>query len=278
MTTPPIPIAAPPPNLRIVPTDRLYPHEKHDSQRLIPLVERIRHESVMINPPIVAPMGDDKYVVLDGANRTSAFARLSFPHILVQVVPYDSPYVQLETWQHVVCAWSPVEFMRHLDKLTGISLVKPNQTHNAITPLAHIQFRDGDYVTIDAQGETAERNQVLNQFVAVYQRNAVLHRTALTDSDHVWSHHADGIALVLFPPYRPADVIAAVREDAYIPPGITRHIIHGRALRVNYPLEWLRDTVMSLDEKNRALAQWMEDKVNHRHVRYYAESTYQFDE
>ncbi len=282
MTHPPTPATAPPPQLRIVPTASLRPHEEHDTQRLIPLVERIKHETVMINPPIVAQIDeqDEQYVVLDGANRTSAFARLGYPYILVQVVDYHSPFVQLETWHHVVCAWTVDELERHLYRLPEIMIEHgDSEMASDVPPLAHIQLRDSHLLTIAAATQTTQaRNHALSQVVAVYQRNAVLHRTALNQPDHVWSHHPDGVALVLFPAYRPADVIEAAREHAFVPPGITRHIIHGRALKVNFPLEWLQDADTPLDEHNRRLSHWIEEKVNRRQVRYYAESTYQFDE
>jgi hypothetical protein len=65
---------------------------------------------------------------------------------------------------------------------------------------------------------------------------------------------------------------------AYLPPGISRHIIHGRALKIQYPLDQLRDKVSSIEEKNTVLQHWVQEKLAHRHVRYYAEATYQFDE
>ncbi|MFN8527053.1 MAG: hypothetical protein U0670_00370 [Anaerolineae bacterium] len=275
----PLAMSAPPPNLRIVPTERLHPHEEHDTQRLLPLIDRLKHETVMINPPIVAPMDADgeDYVVLDGANRTSAFSELGFPHVLVQIAPYGSDYVQLETWHHVVCGWSIDDFLHHLDALAQLQL------HEGGSPqavaLASIQFRSERLITLTTNSRSArERNRSLVEFVSVYQRNAVLQRTAITEPGSIWSHHPDGIALVVFPRYRPSDVITAAREHAFIPPGITRHIIQGRALRVNYPLEVLRDPVTPLEEKNRQLVQWTERKFSQRQVRYYAESTYQFDE
>lgn len=267
--------ATPSPTLRIVPTASLYPHEIHDSQRSKPLIERILNGDVMINPPIVALMDNGQYAVLDGANRTSAFNHLNYPHILVQVVDYDSPFVKLETWQHVVCAWQSQAFIEHMQNTPEITLSEtPHE--NA---LATVQFRDDHpTLTIIADGDTATRNHALNRFVAIYQRNATLHRTALDHAHQVWDHHTDSIALVKFPAYRPTDVIAAVKENAHIPPGITRHIIQGRALKINYPLKNLIDSTKSLEEKNQALSEWFNEKVNNRHVRYYAESTYQFDE
>src|SRR5690606_18867749 len=86
---------APLPDLRIVSASTLHPHEEHDSQRLLPLVERFRAEDYIINPPIVAPMGASQFVILDGANRCHAFRALEYPHMLVQVAAYESGYVEL---------------------------------------------------------------------------------------------------------------------------------------------------------------------------------------
>jgi len=271
-------VNAPPPHLRIVPTNRLYPHEEHDSQRLIPLIERLRRESVMINPPIVAPMNADEtdYVVLDGANRTTAFAELGFPHVLVQIARYESPFVQLQTWHHVVCAWDFEPFAAHVREIPQITMT--HEAHSS-TPLATLRTRDSGEWHIETTAiDPGSRNHALVRFVSVYQRHAVLHRTTLNDPEKVWATYDDGIILITFPPYHPTDVITAARERAFIPPGITRHIIQGRALRVNYPLDLLSDPETTLDAKNRQLDRWFHHKIDARQMRYYAESTYQFDE
>lgn len=266
---------APPPDLRIVPTASLQPHEDHDFQRSLPLIERLKQEAVVINPPIVAPMGEGQFVVLDGANRYHAFSHLGYPHILVQVASYESGYVGLETWRHIVCAWDAEAFLAHLRQLPDIEI------HNgqASGAVAHLLLKDGRVLALQSPIEnTHERNAVLREIVGVYHHHAVLHRTALTEPDDIWPLQPDGIALMIFPQYEPADIIAAARYHAYLPPGISRHIIHGRALRLNYSLELLRDAEKSLSEKNEMLQAWIQEKLAHRQVRYYAEATYQFDE
>src|SRR5690349_15019809 len=90
------------PNLQIVPITSLVPHEEHDAQRSEPLVKRIQESGIWLNPPIVAPMGDGRYVILDGANRHYALSQLGYDYILVQVVDYESSTVQLDTWYHIV--------------------------------------------------------------------------------------------------------------------------------------------------------------------------------
>jgi hypothetical protein len=266
---------APSPDLRIVLTETLHPHEEHDPQRSKPLIERLETEVVVINPPVVSPMGASQFLILDGANRYHAFSHLKYPHILVQVAPYDGGYVELKTWHHLVCDWDAQEFITHLSMLEDIQLVEGQHAH----AIAHILFRDerifGLLAPID---NTHERNAALRRIVAIYQQHAVLQRTALTEPSDIWLLHPGAIAIVEFPQYQPSDILAAARYQAYLPPGISRHIIHGRALRVNYSLTVLRDPHTSLREKNEALNVWIQNKLANRQIRYYAEASYQFDE
>lgn len=266
---------APPPDLRIVLTETLHPHEEHDPQRAVPLIERLETDTVVINPPVVSPMGASQFLILDGANRFHAFAHLNYPHILVQVASYDSGHVELMTWRHLVCNWDAHSFMKHLGSLDNIQLMEGQHAR----AIAHLIFRDDRVFGLVAPVEnTHERNAALRQIVAIYQQNATLQRTALTEPSDIWLLHPDAIAIVEFPQYHPSDIISAARFQAYLPPGISRHIIHGRALRVNYPLADLRSSTTSLREKNEALNKWMQLKLANRQIRYYAEASYQFDE
>lgn len=253
----------------------LFPHEEHDSQRSEPLIERLREEDYVINPPIVAPMHNDQYVILDGANRCHAFAALGYVDSLVQVVRYETGTVELGTWQHVVCDWSADKLIQHLDQMPDIDLHE-GQHKDAI---AHIQFTDGRLLALRTPVEnTHERNAALRHVVGIYQRNATLHRTAVTEPDDVWPLFPNPVALVFFPRYFPGDIIAAAEHESFLPPGISRHIVHGRAIRVNYPIDRLRDTSKTLEVKNAELQAWNQQRVANRRVRYYAEATYQYDE
>lgn len=266
---------APQPDLRIVRTETLHPHEDNDSQRSRPLIDRLASETVVINPPIVAPMGASQFLVLDGANRFHAFSHLGYPHILVQVAPYESGFVELKTWRHLVCNWNREELLGHLKQLGDIQIHEGQQS----TAIAHILFQDGTVLALMSPIEnTHERNAALRQVVSIYQQHAVLQRTALVEPSDIWLLHPTAIAIVEFPHYQPSDIMAAARHNAYLPPGISRHIIQGRALKVNYPLDLLRDETTSLGEKNEHLKLWIQEKLTKRQIRYYAESSYLFDE
>ncbi len=91
------------PDLRVLPTRSLLPHEVSDPRRVEKLSKRILEGGILKNPPIVAAIpGAAQFVVLDGANRTAAFAHVGINHIIAQVVSYDDPGVVLDTGYHVV--------------------------------------------------------------------------------------------------------------------------------------------------------------------------------
>jgi hypothetical protein len=267
----------PMPDLRIVPTTHVLAHEDHDVQRSTPLIERMRHEAVMINPPLVAPLDDARFVVLDGANRAFAFSQLGIPHILVQVAPYDSGLVELATWHHVVCGWSADAFIADIAQLPELLM---SDMHDRMhTPLASIHTRAGRTLHLHLPGETlAGRNHTLNRLVRVYQAQASLQRTTIDDPEAVWHLHPTGQALILYRPYQPHEIVQSAALGMPLPPGVSRHVVHGRAIRVNYAMDRLRDETVSLEQKNADLLAWMREKLAQRQVRYYAESTYQFDE
>lgn len=266
---------APPPDLRIIPLANIYAHEERDPQRSEPLIEALSEATVLTNPPIVAPMGNDDYVVMDGANRTYCFRSLGYEHLLVQVAPYDSGYVNLSVWQHIINGWDESAFKEALYELPDIT-IKQGWDHTAVT---QILLHDGTVLSIHGANETLhERNRTLRSIVDVYRKRAKVSRTAITDPTIIWPLYPDAVAVVLFPPYSADEIMASAREKAFLPPGISRHIVSGRALRLGYPLEYLQDTETSLEAKNHHLQEWIREKLANRSVRYYAESTYQFDE
>ncbi len=76
------------PDLRIMPTQSLLLGEQADSHRLNPIVEHLRTEGVLRDPPVVAAIGNDssQYMVLDGIESVIALRKMKVPHILGQVV------------------------------------------------------------------------------------------------------------------------------------------------------------------------------------------------
>lgn len=272
------------PTLRIVPTGKLRSHELHDDQRATPLIERLQHEEYLKNPPIVAAVeGDDRYIILDGANRAVALDVLGYGHALVQIVPYQEPDVELRTWHHAVSNVEPAILAQALRSAPGIELGAAGLTHArgllaARAILAYCILTTDEVLTMAGGGlDLRARNQLLRAIVQSYIHIGTLNRTNSEDLAELVPLYPGLAGAVIFPRYEPSEVLDLAQSGLKLPPGLTRHIIHGRALRVNYPLAWLREPV-SLAEKNRRLAAWLQEKYERRAVRYYAESTYVFDE
>jgi L-serine kinase (ATP) / ParB family transcriptional regulator, heme-responsive regulator len=267
-------ISAPPPDLQIVEIDNVLPHEKNDIQRSQPLIERIRDAPFFTNPPVVASIPDNRFVLMDGANRHNSLKHLGFKHILVQVADYNTEFIELGVWQHIVSDWESNHFVQQLERIDGIE-IRGGWDSKAV---AQVLLREGPVYGIHAKIDSIiERNFTLCQVVETYHHNATLYRTPLTDPTQIWSLYPSAVALVMFPTYEPQNIIDAATNQAYLPPGVSRHIIHGRALKLNYPMEKLRED-LPLEQKNKDLQQWVRAKFANRSIRYYAEATYQFDE
>ncbi len=268
------PISAPSPELRIVRVDAILPHEKSDAQRSKPLMKRLARAEFFTNPPLVAELPDDRYVLMDGSNRHLSMSLLGYKHILAQILDYESDYVELGVWQHVVADWKADRLLRKLDAINHTDI----RTGWDGSAVAQILLREGPVYSIHAAAENlTQRNATLANLVNAYHNSASLYRTPLSDPGQIWSLFPSGIALIMFPVYTPAEIIQAAVDGAYLPPGVSRHIVHGRALNVNYPMESLRADA-PLDAKNALLQDWLREQYAARSIRYYAESTFQFAE
>jgi hypothetical protein len=274
------------PTLRIVPSPNLVPHEWHDDQRSKPLIDKLRASGVLRNPPIVTPLpdGSGRYMVLDGANRTSALNHMGIPHALVQVVEANDPGLDLHTWNHVLWDWDAADFLGALRKMPDVELkdidpaVKRPQSRWPVKTLVWVQTPDNKaYIARSLPGDLASRARSLNKIAESYAKKASLDRTTAQQVSEVNGKYETLTAIVVYPPFTPQEVLQLCAQGVLLPPGITRFTVSPRALRVNYPLDELSSN-KSIEEKNRALERWANERVARKGVRYYAEPTVLYDE
>jgi hypothetical protein len=273
------------PDLRIVPLELLIEHEYNDEQRTAPLAKRLEAEGLLKNPPIVAPLadGDGRFVVLDGANRTTALLALGYPHVLVQVVDYETPPVTLSTWHHVVCGLDVEHYLADIRALDGLAMSPMDLLHARAglarrELLAYTVCADGRVFAAHTDARTLhEQNALLNAMVDTYKLRGRLYRAATDHVAEAQRLYPDLTGLVIFPKYEAAEVLSLARDGELLPTGLTRHLIQGRALRTNYPLSELRSDE-PLEVKNQRLQAWLQRKLGSKEIRFYGESTYIFDE
>jgi len=273
------------PRLEILPVYKFVLHEHHDSQRTPPIAQNIQQSGVLRNPPIVVALGDgsDQYVVLDGANRTTAVQSLGVPHILAQVVPAEDPGLEISSWNHVIWGISPVELLHVFMDLPNLVL-QPTDCENAprtlmdVHSLAVLCCPDGQaYDLRTPRLMVLQHVEILNAIVDSYKNRAHLDRTQLTEVETLQNLYPEFSGLLILPPFRIEQILHIVGHGGLMPPGSTRFTISPRALHLNYPLEKLASQ-KSLQEKNAELRQWVSVRLSEKRVRYYAEATYLFDE
>jgi hypothetical protein len=273
------------PHLAIVPTDSLQPHEHTDPQRAEPLVAAIRKDGMVKNPPVVLPLGGERirYVVLDGANRVLAFSALDLPHALVQVAHPNGDSVDVKTWNHIVLCPNPEDVIDALREDAAIRLVESDHDSaaaalDAEAAEAYVAVGEDRVWKVENGLDTlAKRLAALNQIVATYDGRWAFERTSAVrpkELNHLYDQQG---CLVVFPNFGVQDVVTAAAQDLHFPTGITRFVISPRALRVNYPVALLAADV-PLSQKQAELDTWIKRLMKKRQVRFYAESTFLFDE
>jgi hypothetical protein len=273
------------PFLAVIPIDKLLLHERHDQQRSPLLLESLRKSGVLRNPPIVAPLHDrtGRYMVLDGAHRVLSVQTLGFPHILAQVVEPDDPRLALTPWNHVLWDWDSEEFIESVRSIPLLDLCDCDD-ERACQELANRQAialirlpYQGTHSVHPPKSDLFTRVSFLNALVDRYKDRSRLDRTNIEDVYALAKLYPTLTALVVLPPFRIEEVLYLASEGYMLPTGSTRFTISPRALHVNYPLDELAAD-KSLEEKDSFLQNWIQERITHKGVRYYAEATFLLDE
>jgi hypothetical protein len=271
------------PKLQLFAVEALYPHEDYDNNRVRKLSIRLKEDGFLKNPPIVSEVPEsDRYVILDGANRVTAFQQAGIPHIVAQMVSYDDPGVALETWNHVICGLEWAAFSRELAGIPGLTLKVCTQeearreieTREAVAYMINDQ---GSIALKPTPGSGSSRMKLLSAIVGTYRGKADIIRA----SNDLWEIqkpcYEDITTLLVFARLKPEDVLQAGRDGERIPSGLTRHVIPGRAVNINIPMQILWAD-WTLERKRGWLDEWWTKQLANNSIRYYAETTFSFNE
>lgn len=268
--------------LRIVSLSDVLLHEEVEARRVERLISHLTSDWLLKNPPIVAQF-DGKFIVLDGATRTTALKRIACRDIVVQIVDYDSPEIVLETWNHLLLDIPERDLFDALQRVPGLRIEAASVDGAAAAleqraSLCSILLADGRAFSLFGPCDTVPMQaEMLNQVVAAYDGRGEMYRVAHTDVERLLAEHGRLSALIAFPCYRPNDIREVTLSGHKLPMGITRHIIPGRVLHINIPLAIL-ERAEPLESKNAWLDDWMQARMHERHVRFYQEPVFLFDE
>ena len=276
------------PNLQLVPMEKVRFHEHPEHSRTLRLVERVKKEQRLRNPPIVADMGGGDFLLLDGANRVSAFRELGYSHIPVQVVDYGEERVQLKGWHHLLVNGRALKLRQQLEKLSDTTVKEV--PHGRLTHLLELRMVYGVLVDEKAdcwglfpekEGEEIyirKRIEVMERVVASYEGKSKLERIKLADFSLLPEvMNSVEHQLCLFPVLTKNELLQMAREGVMIPTGLTRHLIPGRALGINIDLGFLsatQDAAAKIGHFNK----YIDDLEVKGKIRFYEESVFVMNE
>lgn len=276
------------PNLQLVPIQKVRFHEHPEHSRTQRLLERVKQEQLLRNPPIVADMGSGDFLLLDGANRVSAFAELGYSHIPVQVVDYGDERVQLKGWHHLLVNGRALKLHQKLGSLPNTTLRKvPQQRLTHLLELRMIFTALVDESATcwglfpqkeDAEINIRQRITVMDQVVASYEGQSKLERIKLAD----FSRLPEVLSSVehqmcLFPVLAKNELLQLAREGVMIPTGLTRHLIPGRTLGINLDLRFL-SALPDAEAKIAHFKKYIDELEVGGRIRFYEESVFVMNE
>lgn len=276
------------PDLRLVPVERIRFHEHPERRRTLRLVERLEREGMLRNPPVVTEMGDEHYLLLDGANRVGSFRELGYAHIPVQVVDYGAPAIQLKGWHHLLLEGRSLDLRGAFGEIPGARLA-PVRCEDLGTLLELRQV----YAVLVEDGRSPwglfpcgdcrevglhRRIEVLEVVVGAYEGRTRLERIKLAEFDRL----PDALRsaehqLCLFPVIRKEELLHLAAEGVMIPTGLSRHVIPGRALGINLELGFLRSEAGEA-EKRRRFREHVDRLAVDGRIRFYEESVFVMNE
>jgi hypothetical protein len=272
------------PRLDIVPVRRLILHEDVENYRVGRITQRLKRDRRLKNPPIVGQTETHKrLIVLDGASRVTAARRLELPHLLVQIVPYPSARIGLDPWHHLVVGTTLDQLEACASAIPGAVLERMPWTEasSALEErkiLACLRSPGKRAVAMRLADRSKTGLRPLRELTHLYVTDPGLHRVRedLVAFPEDWL--GEEWVLVVFPRFRQEDIVRlALRHEDRLPMGVTRHTVPNRALRVFYPLSWLR-AHRPLREKRLQLRTFLEEKWEAGQIRHYPEPTTLYEE
>jgi hypothetical protein len=270
------------PEMQIVDTESMHPHEDIDEGRSHRLIRDLQTQGFLKNPPAVWRVEGEaeSYVVLDGANRTMAVREMGFPHMLVQIA---NEGVEVRSWNHILSSGDLSSMLDRVRQISGVEVSETDEFRAAAAlareeSIAYMVLTDGVTWQLGSSGAgIIEKLTCLTEFVRQYEGKFRRERTTTANLDGLANFFPDMNCLIVYPQFSVSEVVEVASRGHMFPSGLTRFLISHRALRVNFPLAMLADR-SPIEEKRRALEDWIRQRVEQRRVRFYAESTFVFDE
>ena len=218
------------PEMQIVDTQSMEPHEDIDQGRSQRLIRALQTQGFLKNPPAVWRVeGDEeRYVVLDGANRTMAVRKMGFPHMLVQIA---NKGVEVKNWNHILSEGELRPMLKKMRRIPGLEVSETDEFRAAAAlareeAIAYIVLPDGVTWQLGAEGAgIVEKLAFLKEFVRLYENRFRRERTTTENLNGLASLFPNMNCLIVYPQFTVSEVVEVASSGQLFPSGLTRFLI-----------------------------------------------------
>jgi hypothetical protein len=244
--------------MTLVDIDALSPHEEVIGSIVESLANEMLAEGLVRDPLMVDQV---EYVILDGMHRFSALKHLKCRFVPSCLVDYDNSKVQVGSWFRLFVVKNPEETAEQLLVNNGFEHSSENAKPKdvACDPLAIILTKRSRFI--------------LPQPIEIFERAkmAVRLEKSMLKAGHSVEYLSEIVAherlesgpvnfVISVPIFSKQQIREFGLQKRLLPHKITRHVIPSRPLRVDIPLELLRDETMSLAEAERKLGEMLAER------------------
>jgi len=223
-------------SLRVVAVADLVLHEAVEARRARAVVAGMELSGVLTDPVVAAPAPDGRWLVLDGAHRTTALGTLGIEFAVVQRMELDGlePVVDTATPAARVDSWS--HDIRDAHPTVVAAVLAAGQRGHAEGGSAVVATASaaGTEVGVRSGPALSDRLEAMWALADCY-----------AGADYVRTQHADpappGTTVrVSWAPIRVTDLLDLAELGAELPAGVSRFVLPGRLLGLRVPLAELR--------------------------------------
>jgi len=240
----------------LVEIDALSPHEEVIESIVESLAKEMLAEG-LVRDPLMVDQGE--YVILDGMHRFGALKHLKCRFVPCCLVDYDSSKIQVGSWFRLFAVKEPESTAEQLLSDNGIEGSKEERE------VANMTYNQHAIILTDKGSRF-----VLPESVEMIDRakTAVRLEKAMLKAGHSVEYHSEIVAFERLKSGRANFVISLpifskqqIREfglqKRLLPHKVTRHVVPSRPLRVDIPLELLRDQTKSRVEAEKKLGEML---------------------
>jgi len=247
--------------ITILDIDSLRLHEETIPELLEQLARTIKADGVVKHPIIV---DRESLVVLDGVHRVAALKKLGIKRIPVSLVDYKNPSIRVCSWYRTITdASTPEHILTQLER-TGIVTRKIREFDESIIgvspTVAAIKSRNKTFLINSSFQNLIEAYNIIESIEESMKvsRLRVKYETELDALKNLREGRVD--AVLYTPRLSKKEIVAAAISGQSFASKATRHVIPARPMRLNVPLNLLRDEKKPLSEANEELKRMLQKR------------------